>query len=252
MIYQLPLNNPMRLAEEAAMLDHLSRGRFDFGAGLGTHEHEFMRWNTPFEERREMGNESLEIILKAWTEDTVTYAGKYWQLDEALPFPKPYQTPHPPVWYAAHSTTSLEYAARQNFHVSQNLDVDEVIAEKFDLYRKVWKQCGHDGPMPQTFLMRPVHVAETDEKARAEAEPRILEADSLGSRGIAQTRIGFRGNTDTATRSDLARGSSEQRNSYDWRIENGLAIVGSPETVRRKLEKTWGHSDTTYSAPIIK
>ena len=112
MIYQLPLHNPMRLSEEAAMLDHLSRGRFDFGAGLGTHEHEFMRWNTPFEERREMGNESLEIILKAWPEDTVTYAGKYWQLDEALPFPKPYQTPHPPVWYAAHSTTSLEYAAR--------------------------------------------------------------------------------------------------------------------------------------------
>ena len=45
---------------------------------------------------------------------------------------------------------------------------------------------------------------------------------------------------DTATRSDLARGSSEQRNSYDWRIENGLAIVGSPETVRRKLEKDLG------------
>ena len=237
MIYQLPLHNPMRLAEEAAMLDHLSRGRLDFGAGLGTHEHEFMRWNTPFEERREMGNESLEIILKAWTEDTVTYDGKYWQLDEALPFPKPYQMPHPPVWYAAHSTTSLEYAAKQNFHVSQNLDVDEVIAEKFDLYREAWKQCKHAGPMPQAFLMRPVHVAETDEKARTEAEPRILEADSLGSQDIAQTRIGFRGNTDTATRSDRARGSAEQRNSYDWRIENGLAIVGSPETVRRKLEK---------------
>ena len=52
MIYQLPLHNPMRLAEEADMLNHLSRGRFDFGAGLDTHEHEFMRWNTPFEERR--------------------------------------------------------------------------------------------------------------------------------------------------------------------------------------------------------
>ena len=99
------------------------------------------------------------------------------------------------------------------------------------------KQCKHSGPMPQAFLTRPVHVAETDEKARTEAEPLILEADSLGSRDIVQTRIGFRGNTDTATRSDRARGSAEQRNSYDWRIENGLAIVGSPETVRRKLEK---------------
>jgi hypothetical protein len=48
----------------------------------------------------------------------------------------------------------LEYAARHNFHVSQNLDVDEVIAEKFELYRSIWRQCGHAGPMPHTFLSR--------------------------------------------------------------------------------------------------
>ena len=237
MIYQLPLHNPIRLAEETAMLDHLSRGRLEFGAGLGTHEHEFIRWNTPFEERREMGNEALEIILKAWTEETVTYDGKYWQLDEALPMPKPYQKPHPPVWYAAHSTASLEYAAKNNFHVAQNLDVDEVIAEKFELYRKTWRQCQHEGPMPRTFLMRPVHVAATDEIARAETEEHLLAADSLGSRAIAQTRIGFIGNSDTVTRSARARGTPEQRRSYDWWIENGLALVGSPETVRRKLEE---------------
>src|SRR5205823_5263156 len=72
MIYQLPLHNPLRLAQDAAMLDHLSRGRLEFGAGLGTHEHEFMRWNTSFAERRAMGDEALELILKAWTEETVT------------------------------------------------------------------------------------------------------------------------------------------------------------------------------------
>jgi alkanesulfonate monooxygenase SsuD/methylene tetrahydromethanopterin reductase-like flavin-dependent oxidoreductase (luciferase family) len=237
MIYQLPLHNPVRLAEEAAMLDHLSHGRLEFGAGLGTHEHEFMRWKTPFLERREMGNEAMEIILKAWTEDSVTYEGKYWRFDEALPVPKPYQKPHPPVWYASHSETSLEYAAKNNFHVSQNLDVDEVIAEKFDLYRQLWRQCAHPGPMPRTFLMRAVHVAETDEIARAEAEPALLGADRLGSRGIAQTRIGFRGNPDTVTRSARARGTPEQRASYDWWIANGLALVGSPETVRKKLEE---------------
>src|SRR5262249_40143397 len=87
MIYQLPLHNPLRLAQDAAMLDHLSRGRLEFGAGLGTHEHEFMRWHTSFAERRAMGDEALEIILKAWTEEAVTYEGKYWQFDEALPVP---------------------------------------------------------------------------------------------------------------------------------------------------------------------
>jgi alkanesulfonate monooxygenase SsuD/methylene tetrahydromethanopterin reductase-like flavin-dependent oxidoreductase (luciferase family) len=237
MIYQLPLHNPLRLAQDAAMLDHLSRGRLEFGAGLGTHEHEFMRWSMSFAERRAMGDEALEIILKAWTEETVTHEGKYWQFDEALPVPKPYQQPHPPVWYAAHSQTSLEYAAKHNFHVAQNLDVDEVIAEKFELYRQVWRQYTHPGPMPHMFLMRAVHVAETDEIARAEAERPLLESEGLGVRGIGQTRIGFRGNPDTITRSARARGTPEQRASYDWWIDNGLALVGSPETVRKKLEE---------------
>lgn len=237
MIYQLPLHHPMRLAEETAMLDHLSRGRLEFGAGHGTSEHEFIRWNTPFAERRAMGNEALDIILKAWTQDSVTYEGNYWKFDEALPVPKPYQKPHPPIWYAAHSTESLEYAAKHNFNVSLNLDVDEVIAEKLDLYRRVWRECDHPEPMPRAFLMRPVHVAETDEKARAEAEQPLLEHDSLARRGIAQTRIGYKGNPDTVTRNARARGTPEQKLSYDWWIDSGSALVGSPETVRRKLEE---------------
>ena len=166
MIYQLPFYNPVRLAEEAAMLDHLSHGRLEFGTGIGVAEHEFMRWNLPFQDRQKMSTEALEIIVKAWTQDEVTYDGDYWKFDEALPVPKPYQQPHPPIWVGAHSPASLEFAARNNYHVSQNIDIDTTIAEKFDLYRNIWKDCDHSGPMPRTFLTRAVHVAETDEKAR--------------------------------------------------------------------------------------
>jgi hypothetical protein len=81
------------------------------------------------------------------------------------------------------------------------------------------------------------HVCFNIPIARAGAEPALLESDRLGSRGIAQTRIGFRGNPDTVTRSARARGTPEQRASYDWWIANGLAPVGSPETVRKKLEE---------------
>ena len=98
MIYQLPFYNPMRLAQDAAMLDHLSHGRLEFGTGIGVAEHEFMRWNLPFFERQKMSSEAMEIILKAWTQDEVTYQGDYWQFDEALPVPKPYQKPYPPIW----------------------------------------------------------------------------------------------------------------------------------------------------------
>ena len=237
MIYQLPLHNPVRLAQEAAMLDHLSEGRFDFGAGLGTHEHEFMRWNLDFSKRREMGAEAMDIILKAWTGDSLTYEGKYWTFDEALPTPRPFQQPHPPIWYASHSVASLEYAAKNNFNVSQNLDTDEVIAEKFQLFRDAWKQWQHPGPIPRTFLMRAIHVAETDEIARAEAEEPLLGADGLGSRGIAETRIGFRGNPDVVTRDARARGTREQRATYDWWVDTGVAIIGSPETVISKIKE---------------
>ena len=237
MIYQLPFYNPIRLAEEAAMLDHLSHGRLEFGTGIGVAEHEFIRWNLPFSERQKMSSEALEIIVKAWTQDEVTYNGQYWQYDEALPVPKPYQKPHPPIWVGAHSPASLEYAAKNNYNVSQNIDVDSVIAEKFDYFRKVWRECGHTGPMPRTFLMRAVHVAETDEIAREEAEQPLLTSRDLGREGIAKTRIGFKGNSATPTNQELGRVFQGMSSSYDFWIDNGLALVGSPDTVIRKLKE---------------
>jgi alkanesulfonate monooxygenase SsuD/methylene tetrahydromethanopterin reductase-like flavin-dependent oxidoreductase (luciferase family) len=237
MIYQLPFYHPIRLAEEAAMLDHLSRGRLEFGTGIGVSEHEFIRWNIPFGERRQMSEEALEIIVKAWTQDEVTYQGKYWQFDEALPVPKPYQQPHPPIWVAAHSPASLEFAAKKNHHVSQNIDIDAVIAEKFDYFRRVWRECGHPGPMPRTFLTRAVHVAESDAIARAEAEAALLSSRRLTREGIAKTRIGFRGNEDTPTNRELARVFQGMGTSFEFWIDNGLALVGSPETVIRRLKE---------------
>ena len=239
MIYQLPFYNPIRLAEEAAMLDHLSHGRLEFGTGIGVAEHEFMRWNLPFFERQQMATEALEIIVKAWTQDEVTYDGKYWKFDEALPVPKPYQQPHPPIWVGAHSPASLEFAAKNNYNVSQNLDIDTTIAEKFDLYRKIWKECEHPGPMPRTFLTRAVHVAETDEKAREEAEQPLLTSRSLGRTGLANTRLGFKGNQDSPTQRELARVFEGMSTSFEFWIDNGLALVGSPETVTKQLKEQY-------------
>ena len=236
MIHQLPFYHPMRLAEEAAMLDHLSRGRLEFGTGIGVSEHEFMRWNLPFNERRQMSEEALEIIVKSWTQDEVSYQGRYWQFDEALPVPKPYQQPHPPIWVAAHSPAALEFAARNNYHVSQNIDVDSVIAEKFDYFRRIWRECHHPGPMPRTFLTRAVHVAETDQAAREEAEAALLSSRRLTRERIAKTRIGFIGNEDNPTNRELARVFQGMSTSFEFWIDNGLALVGSPETVVRQLK----------------
>ncbi len=244
MVYQLPMHHPIRLAQDAAMLDNLSRGRLEFGIGYGIHAHEFMRWEIPFAERRAMGEEIMDIVLKAWTEETVTYKGKYWSFDEALPKPKPFQKPYPRVWVGAHSKTSFEYAARHNFNVGQNIDTDQVAAEKFEYFRQHWQTQGHAGPMPKTLIARHVHVAESDERARAEAEPQLLRGffgNDAAMKKIAATRIGFGGDPRmtggerTPDIEERGRVFGKLMKSYDFWIETGLALVGSPETVIRML-----------------
>jgi alkanesulfonate monooxygenase SsuD/methylene tetrahydromethanopterin reductase-like flavin-dependent oxidoreductase (luciferase family) len=242
MIYQLPFHHPMRLAQDLATLDQLSHGRLEFGTGTGVLPHEFLRWNLPFEARHEMSAEALDIIVKAWTQETVTYQGKYWQFDEALPNPKPYQDPHPPIWVAAHSAGSFEYAAKRNYHIAQNIDVDSVIADKFAYYRRLWAQYQHPGPMPHAFLTRHVHVAETDAQARAQAEPNLIIGYIQGGELIAKTRLGFgppeleAAGRSTPERQELRRVFQECGKSYDFWIDNGLALVGSPDTVIRQIE----------------
>jgi alkanesulfonate monooxygenase SsuD/methylene tetrahydromethanopterin reductase-like flavin-dependent oxidoreductase (luciferase family) len=226
------------------MLDHLSRGRVEFGTGIGVHEHEFIRWGVDYYQRAAIAGEVLELVKQAWTQDEVTYEGKYFRFDEALPQPKPYQKPYPPIWAAVHSDAAVEFAARNNYHVSQNLDTDAVVARKFDLYRRIWQECNHPGPMPRIFLQRQVHVAETDEKAHEEARQFLASgAVRVGGGRIAQTRIGWgahlRGmGRDSERPDDKARGETMRlaAQSYEFNLENGLAIVGSPETVIRKLE----------------
>ena len=249
MMWQLPFYNPIRLAQEVAMLDQLSRGRVEFGTGIGVHEHEFIRWGVDYYQRAAIAEEVMTIVRMAWSQDEVTFTGKYFHFDEALPQPKPFQKPHPPIWAAVHSDAAIEFAAKQNLHVSQNLDTDEVIARKFELYRKIWREAKHPGPMPRVFLMRQVHVAETDEKAHAQARQFIASREGgavpVGGGPIARTRIGWGSNQrgmgrDSERPDDKARGEVMRlaATSYDYNIEQGLAVVGSPETVIRTLEKS--------------
>jgi alkanesulfonate monooxygenase SsuD/methylene tetrahydromethanopterin reductase-like flavin-dependent oxidoreductase (luciferase family) len=248
MMWQLPFYHPIRLAQEVAMLDQLSRGRVEFGTGIGVHEHEFVRWGVDYYQRAAIAGEVLDIVKKAWTQNEVTHQGKYFKFDEALPQPKPYQQPHPPIWAAVHSDAAIEFAARGNYHVSQNLDTDEVIARKFDLFRKIWRECQHQGPMPRVFLMRQVHVAETDAKAHEQARQFLAAREGgavpVGGGPIEKTRIGWgshpRGmGRDSERPDDKARGETMRlaRESYDFNIESGLAVVGSPDTVIRKLQE---------------
>ena len=117
-----------------------------------------------------------------------------------------------------------------------------LISIKFAHYRKIWAECGHPGPQPRQMLVRPVHVAATEEKAREEAERYILEFYSLGREMVTNTRVGFgtdpRGKAGEDTRYTRANGRifRESGQSYDVWVDNGLALVGTPDKVAKQIE----------------
>lgn len=228
MIFMLPMHHPIRLAQDTAVIDLLSRGRLEVGVGSGTRSAEFGPWHVDFKDRREHMYEVMEILVKSWTERRFSYQGKYWTFTDVEPQPRPYQRPHPPVWVGAHSLPSYEYAATHGFNVSQIFEGETATTEKFDYFRAYWRKLGKTGPAPKTALVRHVHVAETDELAFREAEQYMLK----GIQGTAGAeRIHHLPKDAPADMRELARIYHETSRSAAFWLDEGLAFVGSPETV---------------------
>ena len=109
----LPIWNPLRLAEEVAVLDNLIDGRFIVGVGRGYQPHELARFGVKVEDSRTMFNETLEVLVKAWTQDdSFTYDGEIIKVpNETTVWPKPLQKPYPPMWVAGTSVDTMVMAA---------------------------------------------------------------------------------------------------------------------------------------------
>ncbi len=93
----LPFHNALRVAEDAAVVDIISGGRFMLGVGLGYRLEEFRTFGVPVKERVARLEEGLEVIRRAWTQERVTFHGRYYHLDGVTVTPKPVQQPHPPI-----------------------------------------------------------------------------------------------------------------------------------------------------------
>jgi alkanesulfonate monooxygenase SsuD/methylene tetrahydromethanopterin reductase-like flavin-dependent oxidoreductase (luciferase family) len=109
----LPIWDPLRLAEEVAVLDNLTNGRFICGVGRGYQPHELTRFGVTVESSRERFNDTLQILRRAWTEyDSFTYEGKEVSVtNETTVWPKPLQKPYPPLWVAGTSVETMQLAA---------------------------------------------------------------------------------------------------------------------------------------------
>ena len=112
-----PFYHPLRLAEEVALLDILSGGRVNWGAGRGFARVEFEAFGVPPKESTSRFHEAVEIVLHAWTDQRLSYAGQHFRFDGIEVLPKPMQRPQPPVWMAASSDAAIDWAAGRGFSI---------------------------------------------------------------------------------------------------------------------------------------
>src|SRR6476620_5728127 len=111
-IFQLPVHNPVRVAEQVATIDQLSNGRVSLGVGLGWWPLEYQVHGSNFRQRGARMEEALQILRLLWTEENASFAGKFWSFPELTVYPRPIQQPHPPLWVAGVADVAIDRAAR--------------------------------------------------------------------------------------------------------------------------------------------
>lgn len=172
-ILVLPIWDPLRLAEEVAVLDNLIDGRFICGVGRGYQPHEMARFGVSLEESRGRFNEALDVMVKAWTRDqSFTYDGEFINIPhEVTVWPKPLQKPHPPFWVAGTSVESMKLAAERDM-MPITTGLLGATGMRAHLGALVHARLALGKPINNIELgMQAItHVAETDAEARAQLE----------------------------------------------------------------------------------
>ena len=249
MVNILPFRHPLLVAEEAAMLDNLTDGRFDMGLGRGLRPPEFAAFGVDQAQSRDMFEELFDIIRRVFADENFEHHGKYWTVRKDAPLAPPLvQRPHPPFLVSAQSEESLRWAARHDIPFAQIDSLAEQARRDAALYHEVQTAHGHP-PAPRLYLMREIYVAESDARARAEAEPWMLQQWQLWNRYTQFTRGGKLPDS-----YDFWRRQAPMLHamSFDEIVAQDLVILGGPETVANAILRLSGRLDLMGLAMIFK
>jgi alkanesulfonate monooxygenase SsuD/methylene tetrahydromethanopterin reductase-like flavin-dependent oxidoreductase (luciferase family) len=221
----LPLANPLRVAEEAAIVDHISEGRLVFGVGRSSFIESYQGYNVDYEESRALFFESLEIIQRAWRDAPLSYDGQYYQFHDVDVVPKPYQKPHPPIRVAVESRDTFPLIGRLGFpiFIRHQMDIPE-LQELLKQYQEARHAAGFSGPN-DVILQIAAYVAETSDRAYAEPE-----ASTMRQRRLVREALGRTGDQEAFER--LKRLADV---SYDEVLQR--VAYGTPEAVVERLQE---------------
>lgn len=221
-IVVLPFYHPVRIAEDIAMLDGMSGGRFILGAAIGYRPEEFTLYGVPLEKRGANYAESITLMRHLWREESVTFQGKYYQVENAKIEPRPLQPPQ--IWLGGWGPLMLQRAATLGdaWIPGPTAGLDKLLEAKAQ-YMDYLKEAGKDPQTVPTPLTREVVIADTDEKAREMAERFLM--------------INYRDEYGGGWKHPLIRKEDGVPVNQLDELGKDRFIIGSPDTCLRQIQR---------------
>jgi len=241
----LPLtNNPIWIAEEFAMLDNLSRGRLiaGFVRGIGSEYH--ATGINPYWSH-ERFQEAHDLIVAAWTKPgPFEFEGQHYNFRYVNLWPRPYQQPHPPIWIPSQgSSETIKWASHpsRKYPFLVTFSAQDLVIRYLDMYREEARNHGYEADGNQLGWAAPIYVADTDERAKAEATQAIesLFNEYLSMPWEMLLPPGYMSLSSMQRTMKMRKslGTPAKRLTVDDLLASGTAVIGSPKTVRERIER---------------
>ena len=224
----LPMHNPLRVAEEFAMVDLLSNGRVNFGAGRGMHPTEYTVLGADWNTAQLRLPEALDVVIRAWTGGEFEWSGQHYSFPKLTVYPKPLQKPHPPIYVTANKDPeSFQMVGRRGHHLMTLpwIATNEIQRPRVEQYRSALREGGHTVQDKDIFVMYPCYVGASDTEARADA----LDHWSRW-RGFALSALNLEPGSE-------AYGRVFAHLDYDAMVKDSRGIFGAPESCARMIER---------------
>jgi natural product biosynthesis luciferase-like monooxygenase protein len=222
----LPFHNPLLIAEAYGMVDVISNGRLELGIGRGSTPREYGGFGLTQDDSPTRMREAGEIIESAWSNETLEYHGQIFNYGPVRVLPKPVQRPHPPIWVgASRSDDTFRWAGKKGFNLMTLPYMYEPDQLKYwiDIYRDSLVEAGHDPSTREILGKFHVYVAESDSKAREEAQPYLANYERV-------TRMS------NTSGHPAANGVIRDRHDIEHEIKTGNVIAGDPTRVIEIIE----------------
>ena len=253
----LPLSNPIRIAEEYAMIDVMSGGHLMAGFMRGI-PHEYVAYNIPPDESWSRMREGVQLILKAWTEpEPFGWDGEHYQFRAVSIWPKPVQKPYPPLLMSGGSPTSARFAAEHKaiMGILRVLNFDQAL-KLMDVYKEKAREDGWE-PGPDRFMVGvPTAVAKTFEEAKRQLEDGtqyffdVLQGGINRAQQLVVSQTRFHAD-DTLIR-PVNKDQTMKSTPVEERIENGQVLCGTPEMVIDQINRMHAALNHGHMNLIVK